>query len=330
MFLLSLGERWKKICFFDVNSMYPATFKEKFPCGLGLEWTLKNDKLTKKLMTTQKVSLGSIEWLDFMSNDDRLINKHGVYCPIVSAWGSREVKIGPYKVDGYALVDNLCYIFEYDGCTFHKCDICQQTGFHKDEEKRTHYLEQRSNTIIIRMAECQWQKQKLICEFTPKISPLLLYNSISHSKLLKYLREDKIYGFAVIDIIPSEKTNKFLDINWPPIFKKMDIFYKDLPEWMKKNTCEAEFPRTTIVQSMHAKEILLHTDLIKFYIKHGFYITKLHKFYEYEGRTCFQNVYDVVYKARVEATETNDSMKSTAVKLVSNSMYGQLLMVNIN
>ena len=57
---------WRKICFFDINSMYPTTFKEKFPCGLGYEWALKNNRLSKKLMTTSKVSMESLQWLDFM------------------------------------------------------------------------------------------------------------------------------------------------------------------------------------------------------------------------------------------------------------------------
>ena len=61
------GKKWKLISFYDINSMYPTTFKEKFPCGLGYEWTAKNGQLTKKLMTKAKISMESLQWLDFMS-----------------------------------------------------------------------------------------------------------------------------------------------------------------------------------------------------------------------------------------------------------------------
>ena len=64
------GKKWKQISFYDVNSMYPATFGEKFPCGLGFEWTLSfRGQLTKKLMTTHRISIESLEWLDFMQQD---------------------------------------------------------------------------------------------------------------------------------------------------------------------------------------------------------------------------------------------------------------------
>ena len=79
---------------------------------------------------------------------------------------------------------------------------------------------------------------------------------------------------------------------------------------------------------MHAKQLLLHTSLLKFYLENGFTVEKIYKFYEYQGAECFKTVFDTVYRARVEATEIQDDIKATAVKLVSNSMYGSLLLVS--
>ena len=145
--------------------------------------------------------------------------------------------------------------------------------------------------------------------------------------MLQFLCEGKLYGFVVVDIVATKDADKFMTVNWPPILRKDDIVYKDLPTWMQSNTTDKGFPRNTIIQSMFGYNILLHTSLIKFYIQNGFVISKIHKFYEYEGRRCFKKVYDVVYKARVEATISKDEMKATAVKLVANAMYGQMLMV---
>ena len=64
------GKKWKKIEFYDINSMYPTTFKEKFPCGLGFEWSpTYSNRFTKKLMTKRKVSIESLEWLDYMQQE---------------------------------------------------------------------------------------------------------------------------------------------------------------------------------------------------------------------------------------------------------------------
>ena len=63
-------KKWKKIEFYDINSMYPATYKERFPVGVGFEWSLSfRGKLSKKLMTKRKISLESLQWLDFMEQE---------------------------------------------------------------------------------------------------------------------------------------------------------------------------------------------------------------------------------------------------------------------
>ena len=64
------GKKWRKIEFYDINSMYPTTFKEAFPCGLGFEWSPSySNRLSKKLMTKRKVSIESLEWLDYMQQE---------------------------------------------------------------------------------------------------------------------------------------------------------------------------------------------------------------------------------------------------------------------
>ena len=65
------GKKWHKIAFYDINSMYPATFGEKFPTGIGFEWspTINGVEFTKKLMTGRKISLESLQWLDYMQKE---------------------------------------------------------------------------------------------------------------------------------------------------------------------------------------------------------------------------------------------------------------------
>ena len=65
---------------------------------------------------------------------------------------------------------------------------------------------------------------------------------------------------------------------------------------------------------MEANEILLHSELLYFYIKKGFYISKLYRFFEYQGSPALSKVYKDVYEARVAATNTSDETKSTAIK----------------
>ena len=279
-------------------------------------------------MTTKKISLGSIEWLDFVQQtDENLVDKFGFRTKIVSGWGSREMKIGPYYVDGYAKVDDEIIIYEYDGCFFHGCNICKESGLTQNDFERMTFLKN-TGAKIIRMQECVWLRQKTKIKWTPQISPILMLRKISESHMIDLFEKNSLYGFAIIDIKATYKAQKFLDVNWPPLIFKADIEFSDLPNWMQKNCNSKDFPRQTIVQGMNCKEFLIHTECLFFYLKNGFKITKIHKFFEYEGQKCFEKVHDAVYQARVEATEKGDDLKSTAVKLVSNSMYGQMLMVS--
>ena len=312
--------------------MYPSTFNKKFPCGLGFEWTKKDGKFKKTLMTTKQISISSLEWLDFMSNDPKFVSQNGVKCIIQHGWNSDEKKFGNYAVDGYVTVDNKVYVLEFDGCydRYHQCPIC---GKEPDpertmkEEARTHFIQNKPNVTIIRMKECQWNVMRKKVVFQPQISPILMKRQLSNEKMIQLISSNTIYGFAVCDLIPTDQAKFFLEINWPPILQKTNIEHTDLPEWMQKNAHTTTFPRRTIVQSMHGENLLLHTELIAFYIKHGFLLTNVHKVYEYEGSECYKDVYETLYKARVEATRSNNKKKAMAVKLVSNAMYGQMLLV---
>ena len=183
------------------------------------------------------------------------------------------------------------------------------------------------------MKECHWRRIKRTLKYTSDISPVILRDQLSKSEMKKLLSSGQIYGFALVDIKDTPSAKKFLDLNFPPILKKIDINHEDLPIWMRQNVSEREFPRTTIVQAMHGEKLLLHTKLIQFYVENGFQVLDVHHVFEYQGSACFKTVHDTVYKARVEATATEnhegDQRKATAVKLTSNAMYGQMLMVCI-
>ena len=321
------GKKWREIRFYDINAQYPSTFRERYPCGRGFEWTNEGSKMTKKLMTNQKISIGSIEWLDYVQQTDaRLLNKFGEREKIISGWGSSEFQIGPFFVDGYCKVDGKVFVFEYNGCYFHDCDQCGSSGISGSDEFKTNYLKS-LNVEIVTMSECRWQSMKYQLKYESKISQIILYPFVQENDMKRLFELNALYGFALVDIVGESKSKKFLKINWPPLFFKSEIEFNDLPEWMQKHTHPREFPRKTIVQGMKKEKLLLHTELIAFYLKNGFRITKIHKFFEFEGARCLQKVHDKVYKARVEATQEGNNMKATAVKLVSNSMYGQMLMV---
>ena len=115
--ILILAERWKIINFFDINSMYVSTYNKEMPTGRGIEWVSKSQStFEKKLISGSNISMGSVEWIDYMNNDTRFIDSKGVRQYIQHGWNGSEVKIGNYDVDGYVKVDEIEYALQFDGC----------------------------------------------------------------------------------------------------------------------------------------------------------------------------------------------------------------------
>ena len=177
------------------------------------------------------------------------------------------------------------------------------------------------------MRECEWNKVNK-ANLPSAISSLLHKSRVSEETLLKEILADNIYGFAVVDIQPGPRTKKFLNLNWLPIIRHDEIQFSDLPLFMQRPEIAKTFPRRTLVQTLHATEILLHTKLIQWYVEQGFTIKKIYRMFEYQRYGCYKDVHDRVYEARVKATEEKNNKKATAIKLVSNSMYGQMIMVS--
>ena len=164
--------------------------------------------------------------------------------------------------------------------------------------------------------------------FHSENQPPLISNEVATQKMINMLKEGKLYGFALVDLKAGPSSHIFEELNWPQILKKFSVEFNMLPDWMQSKVNPKSFPRENLVKPMNAKNVLIHTKLLSFYVKYGYTIIKLHKFYEFQGAPALINVYYNVDEARVTATETGDETKATATKLVSNSMYGQMLMVS--
>ena len=221
--------------------MYPCTFQERFPTGIGLEWKNDDGIMSKTLMTDDKISLGSVQWIDFMQNTSPLVvDKNGQRCKIISGWNSKEKKIGQYRVDGFCQVDDKTIVFEYDGCFWHQCTVCK-IGKEDDSDVKEHAqirgeFFKSLGIIVERITECQWLQQMHNINYTPKISPLLFVNKLSHEKFLQVVKNDTLYGFALVDIKATPMAKKFLKLNWPPILSKQEIQYHDLPEYLMESS----------------------------------------------------------------------------------------------
>ena len=130
-------------------------------------------------------------------------------------------------------------------------------------------------------------KERLVKVFTPesKYNLKILTEGVQNSSL---------FGFAQVDIkVPVDFYDRFSEIS--PLFVVMEIPDKQIPAHMDdylKKTGWKRIPGTSkLCGVMEAKEILLYTPVLKWYLDHGLKVTGFYQFLEYKAsrlRCCRQ------------------------------------------
>ena len=85
--------------------------------------------------------------------------------------------------------------------------------------------------------------------------------------------------------------------------------------------------RKLLVSDLQAREILLSTKLIQWYLKHGLKITKIHEVIEYVPKRPFTEfVTEITEKRKEGSRNPNKAVLAQTYKLIGNSSYGSMLM----
>ena len=147
--------------------------------------------------------------------------------------------------------------------------------------------------------------------------------------ILKAVQSGLLYGMVEVDIkVPDHLYSKFSEMS--PLFHTVDIPMEDIGDHMQEYVQEHHMstkPRHLLVGGMKSEKILLHSDLLKWYLEKGLVVTKVHQVIEFRPRRVFRPFVQQVSEAR-RAGDTDPAMKPVAdgVKLIGNSAYGSLIM----
>lgn len=86
-------------------------------------------------------------------------------------------------------------------------------------------------------------------------------------------------------------------------------------------------PRRLLVGGMRARQLLIATPLLRWYIEHGLEITKIYQTVEYTPQRCFKNfVRDVSDARRQGDVDPTKSIIADTRKLEGNSAFGSTIM----
>ena len=323
------GDPFTSCLFIDYNSMYLWSQNQKLPLTPGLLWEMKNGKYIKSHMSSQ-ISFKALQWIYMEQESDRCVDKNGNRVTIQHDYFQGEVTIFNSKVDGYAHIDGVHVVWEFNGCYWHKCSTCYpnlELTVQDMERKVSWDLKiQRlkdNNCIIYIMLEHDFKPDVSIKTQMPRI---LLADT--ESSLIKAIKSEEVFGFLVCSIrTPDHLVKKFEDASFlfPPVIQRANITEDLISPFMKAQMIQQERKpgQSTLIQTYNGDDILIMSPLAKFYLDNGIEISNIQRFIQYIPGRGLAPFVEKVVAMRVAATYEGDDAKQLTAKLYGNSSYGK-------
>ena len=146
-----------------------------------------------------------------------------------------------------------------------------------------------------------------------------------YPEILDDVINDKFFGVVECNIrVPEELRDYFQEFT--PIFKNVDITYNDVSEETKAQVKE-NYKSRKLIGSMFGTKMLFHTDLLKWYMKHGLIVDNVSLIVSYHKSRPFKSFMEEVSEARRKGDISKDyELIGDMNKLMGNSSYGGTIM----
>ena len=136
------------------------------------------------------------------------------------------------------------------------------------------------------------------------------------------IKSGKFFGLVKLDLkSPQHVIEKFLKLNFPPIFRHLNIDPEMIHEDYKtKMTSQSrKFDNLSVLsQTFHADQILLTTETALFYHKLGLELSNLTMAIEFEKDRPFADFVNQITAERKKATRMKNKPLQDIFKLVMN------------
>ena len=149
------GDVYTALLFLDFNAMYLWSQEQEMPLGPGLKW-IKTTRGFKKVVLQGQTSFSAVQWLQYQQTKYAQQIHHSYH--------QGEKYVYGYLVDGYAVVDGVETVWEYNGCSYHGCP-CIKHPTVKQKENQQKWIERKAKLEfngckVISISHCQWNRQR--------------------------------------------------------------------------------------------------------------------------------------------------------------------------
>ena len=261
--------------------------------------------------------------------------------------GERQVSRHSLPVDGFCQKSNK--VFQFLSCFWHLCTVCNTNKNSDGSLQEIHPVkkiprsEVRKATLenkrcleaegftVVEMRECRWKqlpKRANIAACLKTLKAVQPKRQLSFNKILE-VKNGTLYRFLLVDIhTPNHSRKKYKD--FPLIIKSTFVSRDDIGEY-QRNVAEEhgllKKPKKYLISSHFGKEILINTEMAKFYFEMGLEMTKIKKFTEFYLQKCFAKLADEIMNSK-RAANAHPSKAVIALtnKLTGNSLYSASLL----
>ena len=341
----------KTITGFDCNSLYPWAKTQEMPCGHPIvRLKCENFKPTH----AGSFELKPLQWFMYLNR------KHGVH--IEHKFNGPERRLGARRipVDGFVKTPagEADIVYQFHGCYWHGCTAMHHGWL--DSEKRgkgpkaktwekiradtkevNDYLTNVLNLKVITMWECHWDEWIEYDSDARDIvnDPFFTYQSIPTKHPKGRITDEDIcaaicrnnnplFGFIMCDVSTPDHLKALYD-QFPMVYRHYGVSRKDLEPWLQNYANEnglLKKPSKLLITCHEATDILLATQMVKFYISKGLKITNISKIYQYRPMKCFEEFVKTCQEKRIAGDlDPSKALFANLFKSFANHAYGYTL-----
>ena len=273
---------------YDANPLYLDCINKAMPCG-GYVRRMGPDFKPDSCLFCEDM----FNWMDYLMETENIhiLHAHNHIS---------KVRIGPYLVDSYDPITRTVY--EFNGCYFHgysdgkidQDELGKERKMHTETKEK--YLCYKSYNMRIIWEHAFRSQEKSDAKLKQFIwqQQLPFYRkhhwTTKESTILDAMLEDTFFGFLEVHIhVPDHLHTYFEEI--PPLFCNTEVKFEEMGAFMQQYVREhrlSDKPCRLLPSGMRADKILLSSPYLKWLLRKGLIVTKLHQVIEYTPQRCFR------------------------------------------
>ena len=323
---------------YDASSLYPYCLTKPLPVGPPAHYELYRPEDGFLLGNHFEASMACSKQSQLQMN----------YCCSLDSsyrhlWNTgKEVRIGNFRVDAYSASKNE--IIEVSGCFWHSHECHpglvrspEQIARYERTVARAKFIEEVTGHKVKLVWECQIPRH--IKDGRPPVYLALKKKAgrqmMSQGELLALVKTGQFFGVVEVDIeVPPDLKEKFSE--FAPLFVTCEIPMTSevIGEHMYNYVEEQHLslkPRKQLVAGLKARQILLATPLLQWYLSKGLKVSRVYQAIEWNSQPCLQKFFESVAQDRRQASgDPTKEAHAAKQKLTANSAYGATLLNKLN